>query len=95
MNIKENIKKCETEFVIVSALLFLTIVAGVLILLLAPKQTFSEDENRVLEPVPNISLSSVEDGSFMKSIESYVGDHFMLRKTFVSMNTQIQLLMKD
>ncbi len=93
MNIKENIKKCEAEFVIVTALLFLTIVVGVIFLFFAPKQTFSEDENRVLEPVPDISFSSVEDGSFMKHIESYVGDHFMLRKTFVSMNTSVQLLM--
>lgn len=93
INIKENIKKCEAEFVVVTALLVLTIVAGVLFLLIAPKQSFSEDENRVLEPAPKISLSSVESGKFMKSIESYVGDHFMLRKTFVSMNTSVQLLM--
>lgn len=92
MNIKENIKKCEVEFVVVSAVLFISIIVGVLALIFVPKQTFSEDENRVLEPLPSITLSSVEDGSFMKSIESYVGDHFVLREAFVSLNTSIQLL---
>lgn len=92
VNIKENIKKCEAEFVVVSAVLFLTIVVGVLALVFVPKQTFSEDENRALEPAPKITLATVEDGRFMKSIESYVGDHFMLRKSFVSLNTSVQLL---
>ncbi len=93
VNIKENIKKCEAESAVVSTVLFLTILVGVLVLLFVPKQTFSEDENRVLEPVPKITLASVEDGTFMKSIESYVGDHFMFRKGFVSLNTRVQLLM--
>lgn len=92
-NLKENIKTCEAGHLVVTAALFLTILIGVLVLIFAPKQTFSEDENRVLEPAPQISLDSIRDGSFMDSIESYVGDHFMLRKAFISLNTSAQLFM--
>lgn len=86
-------KKAEAGFIAVTAVLFLTIAVGALYLLLAPKQFFSEDENRVLEPFPQISMSSVRDGSFMDSAEAFVGDHFMLRKAFVSLNTRVQLWM--
>jgi hypothetical protein len=91
--LREDSKTCESGYIAISIMLFLTIITGIFYLLFAPKQSFSEDENRVLESAPSISLSSVQDGSFMDSIESYVGDHFMLRKAFVSLNTQIQLCM--
>lgn len=90
--IKENSKNCETGHLAVTAVLFLTIIIGILYLIFAPKQDFSEDENRVLESFPQITLESVKDGSFMDSMESFVGDHFMLRKAFVSLNTQVQLM---
>lgn len=92
-NLKQNIKSCEAGHLTVTVVLFITILVGVLVLLFAPKQTFSEDENRVLESPPQITLNSIRDGSFMDSIESYVGDHFMLRKAFISLNTSAQLLM--
>jgi len=91
--LKENSKRCEAGHVAVTVVLFLTILIGALTLIFAPKQTFSEDENRVLEAVPQVTLASIRDGSFMDSIESYVGDHFMLRKAFISLNTRAQLLM--
>ena len=86
-------KRCGPGTVAVTVMLFLTILIGILYLIFAPKQDFSEDENRVLEPFPRITLESVRDGSFMDSIEAFVGDHFMLRKAFVSLNTRAQLLM--
>jgi hypothetical protein len=90
--LKENIKKCEVEYLVVTAILFLTVLVGILFLIFAPKQDFSEDENRVLESTPKITVQGIEDGSFMKSIENYVGDHFMFRKNFVTLNTSVQLL---
>ncbi|MBW7571563.1 DHHW family protein [Caproiciproducens faecalis] len=93
LNIKENIKKCELESVAVTVVLFVTILVGSLYLIFAPKQDFSEDENRVLESAPKVSLTSLADGSFMDSIDSYVGDHFMLRKASIALNTRIQLFM--
>ena len=89
-NLKE---KCNAENAFVTFVLFLTILTGILYLLFAPKIDFSEEENRVLESPPELTAASVADGSFMKSIENYVGDHFMFRRNFVEMNTRVQLLM--
>lgn len=91
--ITEKLKESESGFFAVTAVLFLTILIGGFYLIFAPKQEFSEDENRMLEPTPKISLAGVRDGTFMDSIENFVGDHFMLRKVFISLNTKVQLLM--
>ncbi|WP_457943227.1 DHHW family protein [Caproiciproducens sp. LBM24188] len=88
---KNESRKCEPGSLAITVFLFLTILVGILYLALAPKQTFSEDENRVLESFPTVTLESVRDGSFMDSVEAFVGDHFMLRKFFVSLNTRAQL----
>lgn len=93
LNIKENIKKCEIEAVVVTTALLVTILIGAMYLIFAPKQDFSEDENRVLESAPKVTLASLANGSFMDSIESYVGDHFMFRKASIALNTRIQLMM--
>lgn len=93
LNIKENIKKCEIEAVVVTMVLLVTILVGAMYLIFAPKQDFSEDENRVLESAPKVTLASLANGSFMDSIESYVGDHFMFRKASIALNTRIQLMM--
>lgn len=90
-NIKKEIRACRPESVAVTIMLFGVILAGVLGLIFAPKQDFSEDENRALEPAPRFSLSSVRDGSFMDSAENWVSDHFILRKQLVSLNTGAQL----
>ncbi|NLG93482.1 MAG: hypothetical protein GX485_08045 [Clostridiales bacterium] len=93
-SLKTNLKgKCNPENAFATSVLFLTILAGLLYLLFAPKIDFSEEENRVLESPPALTAASIADGSFMKSIENYVGDHFMLRKHFVELNTRVQLLM--
>lgn len=86
-------KKCGPESFFVTLLLFGTVFAGILWLAFGPKESFSEDENRVLQAAPEFSLSSLRDGSFMKSAEDYVGDHFMLREPLVRLNTAVQLLM--
>lgn len=84
---------CKPASVSAVLLLSVSIFAGVLWLAAAPKQTFSENENRVLEPAPVPTLDAILSGSFMKSAENYVGDHFPLRNTFVSLNTAEQLLL--
>lgn len=89
----QNWKKCAPGSLFSAVLLFASVFAGILWLLFAPKQSFSEDENRVLQSAPRLSLSSLRDGSFMEDAESYVGDHFMLREALVSLNTRVQLWM--
>ena len=88
---KESVKQCKPEYLAVTLLLIVTILAGLAYLAFVPKQTFSEEENRALEEIPQLSLENLADGSFMSSAESYVGDHFMLRQAFISLSTTVKL----
>ncbi len=47
-----------------------------------PNQAFSNSERRKLAQMPDFSLTSVMDGSFMKDFESYTQDQFPLRDGF-------------
>lgn len=91
--VKEEWKKCEPEFAVLTVVLLLFLVIGCAWILFAPKEDFSEDENRALEPTPKLSVSSLLDGTFMDSVEAYVGDHFPMRKQFISLYTTAQYAM--
>lgn len=91
--LKKIIAECGGERVAITLILFVTILVGALALIFGPKADFSEDENRVLESTPKISLDAIADGTFMGSVQNYIGDHFPLRKMFVSLNTEVQLAM--
>lgn len=47
--------------------------------LAVPDREFSENESRLLEQLPEITLADVLDGSFMKSFEAYLTDQFPFR----------------
>ncbi len=89
--IKQILTECGAERATITLILFLTILVGLIALIFGPKIDFSPDENRVLESTPKISVDALADGSFMDSVENYIGDHFPLRKTFISLNTDVQL----
>lgn len=89
--LKNNIKDCRKESLAVTVMFLTVILAGALYLFFAPEKSFSEDENRALEPLPQISLESVRGGSFMQSMEDWAGDHFPLREKLVSLNTAAEL----
>lgn len=90
--LKNSIKNCRKESLTVTVMLLCVILAGGLYLFFAPEKSFSEDENRALEPFPEFSLESLHDGSFMQSMEDWAGDHFPLREKLVSLNTAAELL---
>lgn len=91
--LKKIIIECGWERIAITLILFVTILTGSALLLFGPKESFSADENRVLEDTPQLSAETLFSGSFMKSEENYAGDHFPLRKQFVSLNTEVQLTM--
>lgn len=91
--IKRSVKTCRPHAFFSFLLLGLTLLIGISWLVFAPKKTFSENENRILEPLPVPSVSSLLDGSFMRSCELYVEDHFMLRDSMIGLNTAGQLLL--
>lgn len=84
---------CRPVSAAAALLLAVSVLVGVVWFAVAPKQTFSENENRVLEPAPVPTADSIVSGDFMTSAENYVGDHFPLRNTFVSLYTTEQLLL--
>lgn len=64
--------------------LFITLFCGLVICLsvygfIVPDRDFSESESRLLAQLPNITVSGVLDGSFMKGVESYLTDQFPFR----------------
>ena len=51
-----------------------------------PDREFSESENRKLASFPEISLSSLTDGSFLSGLGDYVADQFPGRDLWMSLN---------
>jgi len=51
--------------------------------LLAPKLTFSANENRVLSPFPSLTLSNIFGGDFDNQFETWFADHFFARDTWI------------
>ena len=84
--------QCRPENVAVTVLLFVFAVAGAFYLLLGPKSSFSENENRVLEQAPALETSALLDGSYTDSLEAFVNDQFPLRTQFLSLNTSFQIV---
>lgn len=60
--------------------------------LVAPKQTFSENENRALASWPVYSLTALKDGSYMSGVQTYLSDHFPLRDSFMTLKTKYEML---
>lgn len=60
--------------------------------LVAPKQTFSENENRALASWPVYSFAALKDGSYMSGIQTYLSDHFPLRDPFMTLKTKYEML---
>lgn len=76
----------------ISAILFFAIIIIVPVLLFVlPKQTFSENENRVLAEFPELSWESIQSGKFMQGIDAYLSDHFLLRDQWIGMKTDLEL----
>ena len=69
---------------------FLVIMA--LITVFKPKLDFSENENRVLEELPEFSAEKIFNRKFMNGLESYISDHFVGRTEWIRTKTNAELL---
>lgn len=79
-----------------AAFLFLGMTAVICILnLISKDKEFSEKENRILERRPSVSLAGLESGRFMEQYEAYQSDQFPGRDIWVSLKTNISLLMGE
>lgn len=52
-----------------------------------PDESFSQSENRLLEPFPRLSLHSLMSGRFTADYAAYTSDQFLLRDLWVSAKT--------
>ena len=62
-----------------------------------PKKDFSENENRYLSEMPEISFDGLIDGSYMKDIQNYLSDQFPFRDKFIGLKTiyEKNILLKE
>lgn len=74
--------------------LFLVIIALPAVLVFAGEdKDFSDNENRMLQTAPKLSLDSVLDGSFQNKITGYISDQFPSRDTWTQLGTEIKKLL--
>ncbi len=83
-------KKLKRILPSVAFLLTVFILAGALII--CPKESYSENEKRLLADTPEVSFEAVAKGKFTEELEVYVSDHFPLRDAFVGINAYFNLL---
>ena len=71
--------------------LFTLVWAGfILFNVVTPPKVFSENENRYLAEFPKFSYEKLIDGNFMKEIDGYINDHFILRDRWIGMKTLME-----
>jgi len=77
----------------ISAILFfLFLLIFPLCLLLFPKESFSENENRLLAEPPQLTLRNLVSTKFMTDTEDYISDHFIYRDLWVSAKSRMEFL---
>lgn len=54
-----------------------------IITLLTPNKKISEIENKILTPLPKLSLKNIQDKSFMNNFDKYSSDQFPCREQFI------------
>ena len=68
--------------------IFMTIwVVIIIINFVWPKQTFSEEENRMLSTIPRFSFESFINGDYLNGVNDYINDHFAFRNIYLKLNS--------
>ena len=60
---------------------------------LLPKQSFAENEKRVLSEPPVFSWENLMNGTLTEQAQTYIADHFPLREAFVGLHAYWELLL--
>lgn len=78
---------------ILSAAIIAVLLASLILTLVIPDQSFSPEENRVLQQKPPLTLSSIASGEWMEDIEKYLADQFPGRTFFVRAKASLEHMM--
>lgn len=57
-------------------------------------KTFSEQENRILAKVPQISMEKLVNGEYSKELDTYINDHFIFRDEWLKVNSCLEKLLQ-
>ena len=57
-----------------------------------PKSDFSPKEKRYLQTFPEVSATTLTDGSFESKFEDYINDHMVMRDAFMGINSYSNLI---
>ena len=66
------------------------ILCFVVAIFLTEKKDFSENENRKLAQMPELTFENIKSGQFTSGVETFVADQFPLRDTFLSLMTEVE-----
>ncbi len=75
-----------------TAIFFIISVSILSGIVFTPKQTVSYDENRYLSEFPKLNFETYKNSEFSTGFESWVSDHFVLRKQFIIIRNNIEKL---
>lgn len=89
---KNNKKKISTDSIFAAAVVILLIAAAAFNIFSRDRE-MSEKENRQLASFPELSVSTIFDGSFMDNFESYAADQFVWRDIAVSCKAELERLL--
>ena len=56
-----------------------------------PKKEFSEEENRYLAKIPELTMEKLVSGEFSNEMNEYFNDHFIFRNAWVKVNSLVQI----
>lgn len=69
-------------------IIFMTVWILIIILnFIWPKQTFSEEENRMLATIPRFTFASFVNGDYLNGVNDYINDHFAFRNIYLKINS--------
>ena len=80
---------------LLSWLLVLTMILGIGTGILVKDREFSDSENRMLSQFPEITFSSLFDGSFLTGLGDYTAEQFPGRDASISLNLKMIKFYKD
>ena len=88
----KKIERREKQIHIAVTGVFCLFVFGMAVLnLFAPKKDFSENENRVLNPFPSVTVQNIFFGSFDTEFENWFSDHFAGRDNWIRRKASVRI----
>lgn len=81
--------------IIIIAVFGLLIVSLGLLSWLTPDAEFSENENRVLQQLPRLTVDTVKSGDFGDEVEDYLSDQFWQRDRWTAIRSRAKMLLRN